>query len=432
MGNLMKHQRGSLGRLAYTAWCLLLALAPPALAQAGLPGDINLDGQVNVLDVQGTVNMALGDTSAREEADVDASATVDVVDVQNVTNTALGTGGLIQEVRGRINLNGQRPQGALEIVAISADGRRINASVEGHQEEFVLHLPVQTSWAFGVLLHESAGIRGAGSFGFVVLDQPSLVLPLPSLSTSRPLDLGPIPLWWGATLEQDLRTVLANVSEPLDQTDENENNLPDVVEQLLVPFPEGGGLDAESVAALDATSFTTAVSQCLARQGTGPLHPDLTGIEEDGIPQFLAPVLGCVDATIQDWLIGALQDPAAAVVYGEYYRSAVRGRIERWLGELSRPEVTDANGNAIPDHIEPAICIHGSSSPACHLDTNHDAIPDFMADADGDTIPNVTDPDNGLSGDGDGDSIPDEMDIDSDNDGLPNYADSEPLDRALK
>ena len=59
-----------------------------------LLGDINLDGQVDVLDVQICVNVFLGsetDPAAVLRADANSDGAVNVLDVQIVVNTFLGS-----------------------------------------------------------------------------------------------------------------------------------------------------------------------------------------------------------------------------------------------------------------------------------------------------------------------------------------------------
>lgn len=76
---------------ALIALLLLGLAATPAVAQVtSLPGDVTLDGAVNVTDVQACINQALGTASVTPEGDVDRSGTVNVVDVQIIINIALG------------------------------------------------------------------------------------------------------------------------------------------------------------------------------------------------------------------------------------------------------------------------------------------------------------------------------------------------------
>jgi len=53
-------------------------------------GDVSGDGPVNVIDVQGTINQALGVSPETCEADANFDDSVNVIDVQAVINCALG------------------------------------------------------------------------------------------------------------------------------------------------------------------------------------------------------------------------------------------------------------------------------------------------------------------------------------------------------
>lgn len=60
----------------------------------GLAGDIDLDGLVNVIDVQLCVNVILGsetDPDVIIRADVNTDGSVNVLDVQAIVNIILGT-----------------------------------------------------------------------------------------------------------------------------------------------------------------------------------------------------------------------------------------------------------------------------------------------------------------------------------------------------
>ena len=73
------------------AIALLPALSAPAAAQVTQrPGDVNGDADVSVIDVQQTINIALGITAAGPGSDVDGDGQVLVTDVQLVVNIALG------------------------------------------------------------------------------------------------------------------------------------------------------------------------------------------------------------------------------------------------------------------------------------------------------------------------------------------------------
>ena len=57
-----------------------------------MPGDLSLDGQVNVIDVQLCVNVVLGNEAEPDlvvRADVNGDGSVNVVDVQSIVNIVL-------------------------------------------------------------------------------------------------------------------------------------------------------------------------------------------------------------------------------------------------------------------------------------------------------------------------------------------------------
>ena len=59
----------------------------------GLPGDVNLDGSVDVADVNIVINIMLGKDSAQNyagRADIVADGTIDVSDVNAIINLMLG------------------------------------------------------------------------------------------------------------------------------------------------------------------------------------------------------------------------------------------------------------------------------------------------------------------------------------------------------
>jgi len=55
-----------------------------------LPGDVNLDNIVNILDVITVINMIFGIIDINESADINIDGTIDVLDVIGVVNIILG------------------------------------------------------------------------------------------------------------------------------------------------------------------------------------------------------------------------------------------------------------------------------------------------------------------------------------------------------
>jgi subtilase family serine protease len=68
-----------------------MAMDQKALTVGGLAGDINGDGDINVMDIQSCANQAAGRLPSTPAADVNKDGQVDVVDVQMIVNTALTT-----------------------------------------------------------------------------------------------------------------------------------------------------------------------------------------------------------------------------------------------------------------------------------------------------------------------------------------------------
>ncbi|MBR5727652.1 MAG: hypothetical protein IKX39_03295, partial [Muribaculaceae bacterium] len=59
---------------------------------AGLPGDLNGDGSVDISDVNAVINMMLGKTPQTPAGDVTGDGNVDISDVNAVINIMLGKG----------------------------------------------------------------------------------------------------------------------------------------------------------------------------------------------------------------------------------------------------------------------------------------------------------------------------------------------------
>lgn len=59
-------------------------------AQAGVPGDSNGDGIVDIADVNAVINMMLGKTDADTNCDMNGDGIIDIADVNMVINTMLG------------------------------------------------------------------------------------------------------------------------------------------------------------------------------------------------------------------------------------------------------------------------------------------------------------------------------------------------------
>jgi len=408
-------------------WVLCLTHGAAWADRIGLPGDINLDGVINVLDVQAAVNMALGEVAPVPEGDVTDTGTVDVTDVQAITNTALGIGGLIQEVGGQVNVEnkavGDHP---VRVLAVSTDGRFEQAPVDPETGVFRLRLGVKTTWTFGFVEDTPEGPRALGHVEFPLIDMRSSNLPLPNLSAGEILELGIIEPEWGALVQRDLRSLLASISEPLDSRDYDGNGLSDVLESLFLPLP----VAFDQLQNLDESGLVGRIVDCMEGRLAEGLAPDLTGIETNGVPVFLDPLFHCITESLEEWLRTELTSPtiqALIPLYVDFVRGWLGTQVQPWLLTLDRPELRDTSGNGIPDYIEEVLCLVAPSgtplSDSCLLDPNRTGIPYFLEDSTGNGIPNVLDPEAWVPGDMDGDGIPDHLDVDMNNNGIPNYAD---------
>ncbi|HNT87686.1 MAG TPA: thrombospondin type 3 repeat-containing protein, partial [Candidatus Hydrogenedentes bacterium] len=403
--------------------CALLAHG-----DGGLPGDVNLDGVVNVLDVQGSINMALGAAPEAAEADADLNASVDVRDVQAIISTALGTGGLVQPVAGMFH-PADLPPGA-QLLALSLDGRREDALLDPETGAFSLILGVRSAWTLALFAGNGDETRTAASVAFPLVYGYSTALPLPDLAAGGPLDIGVLDVAWGALAGGDLRSLLAGIAPPLDTTDADNDGIPDLLDALLAPLLESPtSLGISFPADLGAAALEQLLADCIGNALPQAIEPDLTGIEIAGVPAFLEPAWLCLEQSLFSWIdssIIPLPDELIAM-YTNLAMDWLRQGIGPWLDQLDRPELEDANGNHVPDFLEPWLCGPAPSS-LCVLDQDANGIPDFCEDASGNGLPNLFDPDSHTPDDWDGDGVPNDMDIDADNDGVPNYADANPSD----
>ncbi len=419
--NTLRHPLG-LGLLVIS----VMSLGPPGHAEGGLPGDINLDGAINVLDAQSAINMALGAVDPTVEADVDANQSVDVRDVQTLINTALGAAGLVQPVTGSLDTAAIPAGGAVFVVAVSTDGRTVEAPLD-ETGEFFINLAVGPSWSIGFVVSGDTGSTRAGTVAFPVLQGESGALPLPNISTGVPIDLGPLTPTLGAQAADDLRTLLAQAARPLDWSDYNGNGVPDLLEDLFVPLLDAvPGFTLELPEDLPLEDLMALLGPCLDTQWDVLSQPDLSGIEQGGVPRFVRPLFDCLESALVDWLEANTGWPQELVfLYSLLVEQGLVPEIRAWLEGLDRPEVYDADGNGVPDYIESMLCITGVAPPElvgvgmCTLDPDQDGVPNWL-DADAWTADDL-----------DGDGVPNAMDVDDDGDGVPDYADANPAEATV-
>jgi len=416
-------------------------------AQAGLLGDVNLDGATNILDIQGGINQALGRTGKTVEADLDEDDAIDILDIQNLVNTVLGEGGLVQRVGGTLDYEGDPTR--LRIRAVSMDGLTEECDVDPETNRFLLRLRVKNSWAIALCereqVQEQVHERCLGTFDFeVVGDETSCTMPIPGLSLCSVVSLGDqlrLNEQGRLNSQSRVREMVAQMSEPIDPADGNGNGMPDFCEPLLYRARErqgqgGGGGEGQGGGGaefLDVEPLLEIMRACIDSWLDEITTPDLTDDNEDGVPDFVEPLLDCLELAAEDWLaaIGISVPPDDNNGNGiPDYVDAIIAHVEKgipaWLLTLGRPELVDEDEDGVPDFIEHHLSVNGIPS---YVDKDGNGIPDFAEDHDGDGIPNIADEDyRCCPEDCDGDGVEGDQDLDGDGDGVPGYADADPQD----
>ncbi len=417
-------------KIRFLMWKLSLVvagalIAPGAGAQQYMLGDLNGDGIMNILDIQATIAQALGAIAQTPQANLDENGQVDVLDVQNEINSVLGEGGLVQKMSGSVNCQGDCDM--LTIRALSMDGQCEQADVDPVTGEFQLRLKVKTAWSLSLCqktgTQSQAQDRVLATFQFRVGQQESSTLPLMTLAREE-LQLG--------TCEQDqdrirlrdsVQQMLGQLAKPVDSTDSNGDGVPDFVDPLLQRLSTGPGVPHNA----DLAPLCQAVGPCLDGWVEAGVKPDLTDENGDGCPDFVEPVLACIQAQVQTWLQAngvhvpptdndgnGIPDTVDAVM------EHVRANVQMWLNQVGCADCCDQDGDGVPDYIQSRLCYSGTVGP---FDSDGDGIPNYAEDNDGDGIPNYLDPDCRNADDDDADGVANVDDLDDDNDGLPDYAD---------
>lgn len=397
----------------------------------GLLGDVNLDGTINVLDVQKGINQALGVLTLTPEADLDHNAAVDVRDVQNLVNSALGTGGVFQQVTGGIT--GIDPA-SLRVTAISDQGIKVEAplSPEGR---FTVSLRTGMGWSIGFLNAQDV-LQGWPAFP--VGNYTSGTLPLPNLSSGTIMDLGNIALGMGQNIGTNILDWFVLAEPPIANLDSNSNGIPDFIDPLFESISDALGAyiiflpsDPDPL-----TILANYINTCVDAHQDVLLRPNLRDTNTNGVPDFLEAFLDCLGDTVTEWINQfdwsgtPLQfwlsdtDGNGWPLIVDSQMTYLITQLPEWLQGLGSPNTLDANGNQIPDFLEEHLSIPGV--------LGYEIFPDMEHDDDGDGIPDFLDPDFHSDVDTDGDGIPNDVDLDDDNDGLPDYADPHPLTPGAK
>lgn len=392
-----------------------------------IPGDVNKDGVIDILDVQNGINIAIGISENIPMADVNQNDMVDVLDIQILINSVLGTGGLVQPLEGQLaSTSGNGQQGTSPLfIALSDDGRIITSEVSSNGV-FQTLLPVGTAWTFGIVNNSGNGLQSLPILA-PTGRLNSLSIPLLQLSTGKPLQLNNLSLQQSSIILPDLRNLLGRIAEPLPDVDENSNQIPDIYEQLIneikteflsLPYLQTLGFNDTLI-----NNLLQSLGTCIQPQKDTLLTPSLNRIEIDGYPEMVLPLIQCLQQMIKTSLIqlGVPGPETITNLIMSQFQSELQQQIVAWLDSLQIPELTDTNRNSIPDFIENQIC-NGNN---CKFDTNGNGIPDFIEDNDGDGVPNYLDPDNRTEQDWDGDGISNEQDIDANGNGILDYAENQ-------
>jgi len=411
----------------FGAAVLLLVGMQAAVVQAGMLGDVDLDGRTNILDIQRMVNQALAVAGETSEDDVNENGQVEILDIQNLVNTVLGEAGLLQRVKGSIQYQGMTT--AQRVIAVSSNGLFAEGEVDPESHEFLLRLRVKTAWALALQVSTGPGEPQAciGTIEFPIADGSSATMPIPQLSLGNELDLGHLNFGDGSQhtvrTQAEIRAMIGEMGNPIHAGDDNGNGVPDFVEPLMNRVRQGPGVPAGA----DMDSLAALVSDCISSWLDELTTPDLTDANDDGVPDFVEPLIDCLLANIESWLEshGTAVPPGDADQNGTpdfvdgIINHVVVG-IPEWLLGLARPEVVDDDEDGIPDFIEDHLSLPGLPS---YVDSDGNGIPNFAEDDDDDGIPNIADPDAHGPGDQDGDGVGDGDDLDDDNDDVPDYAD---------
>lgn len=409
--------------------CLLFFILPSVgwAISGPIPGDVNSDGKIDILDIQQGINIAIGVSDFSEVADVNNTLSVDVLDIQILINTVLGTGGLVQSVSGTVVVSSEQLSNSIiKIVALSSDGRIIVDTLSP-SGGFRILLPVGVNWSIGALLEREEGYE-IFPFYFPVLNQDNLSFPLLDVSLGYELCLGSINISPGSAVRTtDLRHLLGIIAERLPSTDENSNNLPDIYENLFNIWREYFQKNTylQYFFSNDASfqQFLRDVGNCVAPNLDVILTPSLNLFETEGFPEMLLPIVQCMKNICVSYL-SQLGIPLAESIVNTFYSqiSPMLGdSLSEWLNSLNISELTDLNNNRVPDFIEENICINNTT---CLFDQNNNGIPDFLDDTDGDGVPNFLDPDSRTELDVDGDGIPNDLDLDANGNGILDYAEN--------
>ncbi len=366
-----------------------LAFTAVGTASAGTPvpsvGDVNGDGVVNILDVQAAIAQALQSVPGSALSDVDGNSLVDITDVQNLINTTLGTGGLLQRIRGVLSAPQDILQAGVTLAAISQDGDQVVVAVDPETGAFTIKLPVRRAWSLVfATMPDVDGHQVTGTVQFTVAGVLSSVLPLADLSQCDVLDLGTLTFGSVIAVGTDIRNLLAGINKQELLVDADGNGIPDFLDKLIDQTAKLPIFDCNAASGVklplpitlpcvDAAAIKSLIRDCVANDLGTITDVSLVEANGDHIPDFLEPFLVCLRNGIQAWL-QQTNIPVPDQVM-DFVMGTISQRLPEMLGALHLPRLTDTDGDGIPDIIRFGV---GPLPIPPAMDANGDGIPDFL------------------------------------------------------
>lgn len=402
---------------ALAAWCCLGALAGGGGVFQAQMGDPNLDGQCDLLDIQNAIAQALQQRDVTFEADVDLNGAVDLFDIQHMINTALESGGLRQLVRGRLHAAPALRANGIAVWALSDEGELVTGAVDADTGDFGLLLRARNSWALAFVAQGEEGLE-TGTLEIPVDGTATCLLPLPQLSEGEGLDLGQLQFGERIQVGKNVRALVHSVNQARVSADTDGDGLPDSSDWLVRLATEVPGNPHDTAPLIER------IQPCLIEYVEQLTSPDLADEDEDGVPDFVEPLITCLEEHLAWWLaLDSPQDEDSPAIQHQVENTIkhILKKLPKWLDDLDSPDLHDEDGDGTPDYIQNTLPGQGHRG---RVDRDGNGRPDFAEDGDGDGTPNFLDPDARTDQDGDGDGVNDDDDVDDDNDGEPDYAEA--------
>ena len=354
---------------------IMVLSAGTAMSATPALGDVNGDGVINVLDIQASIAQALNLVPQGTLADLDETGSVDVSDVQNLINTALGTGGLLQKIRGTLVADAEMLQSGVQLVAVSRDGDKVVVNVDTNSGEFSFRLPVKKQWWFSFVVDAEGTNPQALPIHFPIEGDLSTILPLLDLSQCDVLDLGSITEDGEIKVNEDLRNLLGSINRGEYTVDADGNDIPDFLDKLLGHLDSMPGLPSQLQTLL--TGLVERVETCIKGNLTDLTTVSLVDENANGMPDFVEPLVQCLEDSIVPWLSenGINIPPAQLQFVKNMVTNYLKDKLPRWIEELNSPSMADTNGNKIPDRLEQYL---GNVNLPSWVDADGNGTPDFL------------------------------------------------------